>query len=89
MYSLLEQLLSSDLMEENKAVFFWPFTFRTVSETEALAATLCFPPLTDEWMLRSFILLSVDLPLDLSNLELDESLRDAPSELSCESDRAL
>ncbi len=88
-YSLLEQLLSSDLMGENKALFFKPFTLRMVSEADSLAAILCFPPLVDEWMPCSFIRLSADLPFDLSNLEFEMNLRDALSELSCESDSAL
>lgn len=76
-------------MGENKDVFFWPFTFRPGSEAEALAAILCFPPLTDEWIPRSFPRLSVDLPFDLSALGSEVSLRHALSEPSCVSDRAL
>lgn len=88
-YSLLEQLLSSDLNGENKAVFFWPLTFQTLSEAEDLAANLCFPALVDKWTPCSFIWRSPDLPFDLSDLELEESLRDTASELSCESESAL
>lgn len=89
LYSLLEQLLSSDLTEQNR-LFFWPLTLRTASEDEdgGEPTDLRLPTLAGGWTPRSLALPSADLPFDLSGLEVGSGLREAASELSCESESA-